>query len=47
MSFEPDKTEHEKEVEELLNQIIACLNVLIRHNEEITDEIFNEEDIDK
>lgn len=45
MSFEPDNVDHEVSIEYLLKEIIIRLDILIRHNEEITDEAFKEEDI--
>ena len=46
MSFEPDKSEHEKTIEQLLRDIVLRLDILIRHNEIITDEAIKEEDIE-
>lgn len=46
MSFDPDSVEHEMSVIDLLKQIVNRLDILIRHNENITDEIFTEEDVD-
>jgi hypothetical protein len=46
MSFEPDNIEHEVSIEELLRQIIIKLDIIIMHNEQITDEKFKQEDLD-
>lgn len=45
MSFDADSKENEITVNDLLRKIITRLDVLIRHNEEINDEIYKEEDI--
>ena len=46
MSNNLDSVEHELSVEELLREIIDRLDILILHNESITDEIYTEEDIE-
>ena len=46
MSFEPDKSEHEKTIEQLLRDIVLRLEILIKHNELINEEIITEEDIE-
>lgn len=45
MSIEADSVEHEVSLEDLLQQIIVRLDILIRHNEHLNDEIFTEEDL--
>ena len=47
MSFEADNIEHEVSIEDLLQQIILRLDILIRHNEELNDQIFTEEDLEE
>lgn len=47
MSVQAEPIEHERSVEELLLEIIEKLQIIIRHNEELTDQEFTEEDLSK
>jgi len=46
MSIKADNVEHEVSTEDLLKTIIEKLEILIRHNECLNDEIYTEEDLD-
>jgi len=46
MSVDGDNKKHESTIEDLLRAIIVKLDILILHNEEISDQIFTEEDIE-
>ena len=46
MSIEAENIEQDLTVKELLQEIINRLDILILHNEVITDEEFTEEDIE-
>jgi hypothetical protein len=45
MSLDGDNTKHEVSTEDLLNQIITKLDIMIRHFEELDDQIFTDEDL--
>ena len=47
MSVDAEPIEHQYSVEELLERIVLRLDILIRHNEEITDEQITDEDIEE
>ena len=46
MSFEPDNIEHEVSLEDLLRAVILRLDILIKHNEHLTNEVITEEDLE-
>ena len=47
MSFEPDNIENELTIKELLQLILDELRLIKMHNEQITDQIFKFEDIER
>ena len=46
MSIEGDNRTHEQKVEESLEEISLSLKILIRYLQEITDENFDQEDLE-
>lgn len=45
MSVQAEPIKHENKLENLIKEMILKLDILIKHNEQLTDEKFTEKDI--